>query len=95
MANTDSNSNYSTEPITEKEVVAAQIEWGNGIVLIGKVFSDGGDYVKAAEDHIESLYGYDIGMVLFKPTLASEHQFRNTFDSALQGRWRFCHKTMD
>ncbi len=74
---------YSTEPITEAEVVAAQIAWGEGIVHIGKVFSEGGDYVKAASDHIENHYAYDLGMVLFKPTLASEDQFRGTFDAAL------------
>ena len=83
MAYENPASNYSQEPITEAEVVAAQKEWGAGIVHIGKVFTDGGDYEQVAADYIESLYGYDIGMVLFKPTLASEHQFRNTFDAAL------------
>ena len=74
---------YSTEPITEVEVVAAQKAWGEGIVHIGKVFTDGGDYEKAASDHIQNHYAYDLGMVLFKPTLASEEQFRGTFDAAL------------
>lgn len=74
---------YATEPITEAEVVAAQKEWGEGIVHIGNVFTEGGDYAQAASDHIERLYGYDLGMVLFKPTLASEDQFRGTFDAAL------------
>ena len=37
----------------------------------------------AAREHINTYYGYDISLVLFKPTLASEHQFRNTFDAAL------------
>jgi len=63
--------------------VAAQKEWGDGIVKIGQVFADGGDFKQAAKNHIESLYGYDIGMVLFKPTLASEDQFRESFDAAL------------
>jgi len=69
--------------ITSSEVVAAQKEWGEGIVKIGQVFTDGGDYKQAAKNHIESLYGYDLGIVLFKPTLASEDQFRETFDQAL------------
>ncbi|EAY27300.1 hypothetical protein [Microscilla marina] len=73
----------STQCITSAEVVAAQQQWGAGIVKIGKVFNDGGDYKQAAKAHIESLYGYDLGMVLFKPTLASEDQFRETFDAAL------------
>ena len=69
--------------ITEAEVVAAQEAWGAGIVKIGQVFTEGGDYTKAAKNHIQTLYGYDLGMVLFKPTLASEDQFRETTDAAL------------
>lgn len=69
--------------ITSAEVIAAQEKWGEGIVNIGKVFSEGGDYTQAAKDHIQNLYGYDMGMVLFKPTLAAEDQFRESFDAAL------------
>lgn len=74
---------YSPDCITEAEVVQAQEEWGEGIVRIGKVYSDGGDYKKAAREHIQNLYGYDLSSVLFKPTLASIEQFRGTFDGAL------------
>ncbi len=74
---------YSSDCITEAEVVAAQLEWGEGIVKIGKVFSEGGNYTEAAANHIQTLYGYDLSSVLFKPTLASEEQFRGTFDGAL------------
>ncbi|MCZ8342461.1 MAG: hypothetical protein O9301_05475 [Leptospira sp.] len=69
--------------ITEMEVVAAQKAWGQGIVEIGKVYSQGGDYVDAAAKHINKFYGYDLSLVLFKPTLASVDQFRTSFDSAL------------
>lgn len=69
--------------ITESEVIDAQKVWGEGIVKIGKVYSDGGDYTQAAREHIETLYGYDLGPVLFKPTLAAEKQFRPTFEGAL------------
>lgn len=74
---------YSSECITEAEVIDAQIEWGKGIVHIGKVYSEGGDYRQAAKDHIQDLYGYDLSSVLFKPTLASVEQFRGSFDGAL------------
>ena len=73
---------YSSDCITEAEVVAAQKEWGEGIVNIGKVFTEKGDYKKAATDHIQNFYGYDLSSVLFKPTLASVEQFRGSFDSA-------------
>jgi hypothetical protein len=69
--------------ITEKEVVAAQRAWGDGIVEIGRVYAQGGDYAAAAANHINRFYGYDLSLVMFKPTLASEEQFRPTFDSAL------------
>jgi hypothetical protein len=69
--------------ITEAEVVDAQQSWGEGIVKIGDVYQDGGDYVAAAKQHIEDHYGYDQGLVLFKPTLAAQEQFRTSFDAAL------------
>jgi len=69
--------------ITEQEVVAAQQAWGDGIVEIGRIYSEGGDYVTAASDHINRFYGYDLSLVLFKPTLAAEEQFRIAFDGAL------------
>ncbi|NJK88620.1 MAG: phosphoribosyl-AMP cyclohydrolase [Myxococcales bacterium] len=77
------NSIYSEDCITEQEVVEAQRAWGDGIVKIGNVFSEGGDYTKAAADHINQFYGYDLSLVLFKPTLASQEQFRASFDGAL------------
>ena len=84
----EGNEKYITEVqsdqcITSSEVVATQKEWGEGIVKIGQVFTDGGDYKQTAKNHIEKLYGYDLGIVLFKPTLASDDQFRETFDQAL------------
>ena len=69
--------------ITNQEIIDAQNIWGEGIVSIGKVFLSGGNYKKAAEDHIDALYGYNLGKVLFKPTLASENQFRLTKEGAL------------
>jgi hypothetical protein len=74
---------YSEKCITEREVVNAQKMWGNGIVEIGSVFSDKGDYSDTAADFIQEMYGYDLSSVLFKPTLASNDQFRSSFDAAL------------
>lgn len=78
---------YATEEkvatITESEVTAAQKAWGEGIVRIGKVFTDGGDYSQAATEHINKFYNYQEGTVLFKPTLAAEKQFRTDFEGAL------------
>ncbi|MEO1585464.1 MAG: phosphoribosyl-AMP cyclohydrolase [Planctomycetota bacterium] len=68
---------------TERDVVAAQKTWGEGIVAIAKVHSDGGDYTARATQHINDLYAYQLGDVMFKPTLAADDQFRETFDEAL------------
>lgn len=65
--------------ITTQEVEAAQRAWGEGIVNIGKAK----DAKKAAINHIDQFYAFDHGQVLFKPTLASEDQFRGTKKEAL------------
>ncbi len=70
-------------PITEQEVLQAQDAWAKGIVEIGKVYQDGGDYKAAASKMIDQLYGYAEGKVLFKPTKAAVEQFRGTKAEAL------------
>lgn len=68
---------------TEQEVLDALQAWGEGIVKIGQVYQDSGDYKAAATEHIEKFYNYQEGIVLFKPTLTSEVQFRTDFEGAL------------
>ncbi len=65
--------------ITKKEILAAQRAWGDGIVAIGKAK----DPNKTALEHINKLYAYDLGPVLFKPTKAAQVQFRDTKEEAL------------
>ncbi len=71
------------EGITKKEVLEAQQAWADGIVAISNVYVEKGDYSARAAEHINTLYAYDHGAVLFKPTLASDDQFRESFDEAL------------
>ena len=73
----------TTVVITEQEVADAQKAWGEGIVTIGKAYSEKGDYTAVAIEHINAYYNYQEGSVLFKPTLASEKQFRKDFEGAL------------
>lgn len=73
----------SKAPITKSEVMAAQRAWGDGIVDISRVYKAGGDYEARALDHIKTMYAYGDTIVLFKPTLAAEDQFRGDVDSAL------------
>jgi hypothetical protein len=79
----DDHSHNHDQSITKEEVIAAQQEWADGIVDISDVYVAEGDYRERARQHINELYAYEQGEVLFKPTLASEDQFRETFDEAL------------
>ncbi len=69
--------------ITEADVLAAEKAWGDGIVSIGAAYANGGDYRAIAAEHVDTLYAYDEGTVLFKPTRAADEQFRMTEDEAL------------
>lgn len=73
----------TTALITEKEVLDVQKAWGDGIVKIGKVYLEKGDYILTATEHINEFYNYQEGSVLFKPTLASVKQFRTDLPGAL------------
>merc|ERR1719424_1973918 len=66
-----------------EQVLAAQKAWGDGIVAISSAHTNGQDFELVATDHIQTLYGYGMTPVLFKPTLAAEQQFRSTFEGAL------------
>ena len=57
--------------------------WRNGVIEIGKVHVEGGDYNKCAENFLSAHYAFDIEDVLFKPTFTKEVIFRNNKDDAL------------
>ena len=72
--------------ITEAEVEAAQKAWGAALIKISSDFKEGG-LAKAkstAEAVLDGAYGYNLGPVLFKPTLTVAPQtFRPTREGAL------------
>jgi hypothetical protein len=69
--------------ITKSQIEEAQQAWGSGIVKISAAHSNGDDFEQVAREHISTLYAYGVSPVLFKPTLASEKQFRPTYDEAV------------
>ncbi len=74
------------QAITESEVTGAQQAWCQALVDISSTYSkDGQSAAKAlAENVIDSAYGYQMGAVLFKPTLTAAPQtFRTTRAGAL------------
>ena len=66
-----------------QEIEKAQEKWGNGIVKIGELK----DTIKQCRmftlDFISKMYDYENGIVQFKPTKASEAQFRGDVKAAL------------
>ncbi|MCP4207186.1 MAG: phosphoribosyl-AMP cyclohydrolase [Shimia sp.] len=72
--------------ITESELNAAREAWGAGLVAVSKAYEAGGidEARSVAEGVLDAAYGYNLGPVLFKPTLASGDQtFRPTKQGAL------------
>lgn len=72
--------------ISESEVIAAQRAWCDALVSISKTNAEKGQpAAKAlASEIIDAAYGYQMGTVLFKPTLAAPPQtFRTTKEGAL------------
>ena len=74
-----------TVEITEQELADARQIWGDALIAISEAFDkEGIDAARlAANGVLDSAYGYELGPVLFKPTLAAEVQFRGTFEEAL------------
>ena len=73
-------------PITTDELAAARNAWGEGLIAISKAYEEGGiDAARpVAESVLDAAYGYNLGPVLFKPTMASGDQtFRPTRHGAL------------
>lgn len=73
-------------PITEAELDQARTNWGDALIAVSKAYENGGiDEARAVADNVlDAAYGYNLGPVLFKPTLASgEKTFRPTKMGAL------------
>jgi len=72
--------------LTEADVLSAQKAWGDALVSIAREYETNG-HAKAkalANVVLDKAYGYNLGPVLFKPTLTTAPQtFRTTKDGAL------------
>jgi hypothetical protein len=72
--------------VTQADIAAAQRAWGNALVQISTDFEAGGlPRAKATAGAVlDGAYGYNLGPVLFKPTLTEAPQtFRTTREGAL------------
>ncbi len=74
------------QAISEREVLAAQEGWCKALVDISATYEQSGHATAKAlaEKVIDAAYGYQLGAVLFKPTLTVNPQtFRTTREGAL------------
>ena len=73
-------------PILEKDISDAVSAWGDGLLEISNAYENSGieKATSVAGGVLDSLYGYNLGPVLFKPTLSGGTQtFRLTREGAL------------
>ena len=68
--------------ITKQQVIEAQNKWAKGIVEIGNI-KDNVVLKEYTINFLNELYSFELGPVLFKPTMASVEQFRNSQQMAL------------
>lgn len=74
------------QQITEKDLADARKAWGDALIAISTAYDEEGieAATELASQALDDTYGYNLGPVLFKPTLASgEQSFRPTRDGAL------------
>ena len=64
--------------IQQAQVIAAQDEWGSGVVAIGALRDQRGECEAFASDFLDKMYAFELGTVLFKPTKCANEQFRAT-----------------
>ena len=69
--------------ITKQEVLDVQEKWANGLLKIVETHQGNKEFTTETSDFIDDIYAYDWGEVLFKPTLASDFQFRKDKEGAL------------
>ena len=73
------------EKIQEREILEAQQKWGSYIIKIASLYEKYKSRTVCglqAEIFLKDLYAFDLGLVLFKPTRASNIQFRLTEEAA-------------
>ena len=54
--------------ITKDQVLAAQNEWGAGVVKIGSLKESRHECETFTSEFLDKLYAFELGPVLFKPT---------------------------
>ena len=72
--------------INGKDMNDARNAWGDGVILISETFNKKGieEATIIAKKILQDLYAFELGPILFKPTLSSGNQtFRSNLEGAL------------
>ena len=72
--------------INENDLTNARTAWGEGIIAISQAYEKKGidQATLVANEMLDNLYGFELGSVLFKPTLSGGNQtFRLDKEGAL------------
>ena len=68
--------------ITKEQVIKAQNQWAKTIIKLSSI-KENNACKELTIEFLDELYYFEIGPVLFKPTMAKFQQFRNTKEMAL------------
>ena len=72
--------------INEEQLMQARVAWGDGMIAISEAYDGSGIKLArgVADGFLDDVYGFELGPVLFKPTLSGGAQtFRSTKEGAL------------
>ena len=72
--------------INEEQLMQARVAWGDGMIAISEAYDGSGIKLArgVADGFLDDVYGFELGPVLFKPTLSGGAQtFRPTKEGAL------------
>ena len=78
--------NEGNMPISENDLADVRQAWGDGLIELSRIFEfDGIEKARSfANELLDELYGFDLGPILFKPTLSGGAKtFRNDREGTL------------
>jgi len=67
----------------KEKIIEAQKKWADGIIKMGELSSNRGFLEDFTINFLDEMYDFENNQLLFKPTKASNIQFRNTKEMAI------------
>ena len=67
----------------KEKIIEVQKKWADGIIKMGELSNDRSSLNDFASNFLDEMYDFENNQLLFKPTKASNIQFRNTKEMAL------------